>query len=347
MRVFVDMATHAQYVIGGTSPHILEVGTTPDFLGDVLDSGATVAVARESLVTFSVAHGLSSGDPIVITNVTTTPDVTSQVFPVKVVSTTAVTIPVNVTVGDLTGAGIIYSPLKTPINGRYIIPVIEGTDILVDENSYVFGSVTPIDGGDISSENFAGLLARFPMYSNIHFNPLLLGSHVTELDLTATFRDNSVAPPNYFPTRAQTGTAGTAVAPNSTAILPANVHGAGFTRPGVLITDLIDLTALTPLGADEFLVYWKIHQIHSSHDVAGSGLGVTDGVNTPAIRSIVEIEQEPSWFSVYLTIDNGINWQQVTRLVPESFCCLAPNIRLAFVNNSPSKVCLTNYAVIW
>jgi len=346
MRVFVDMATHAQYIVGGTSPYILEVGSTPDFLGDTLGTGITVTAGRQALITFSSAHGLSTGNPLVITTVTTTPDVTNQVFAVRYVDAVTVSIPVEVTVGDLGGTGIAYSPLLTPVNGRYIIPIIEGTDILVDENSYVFGPVTPIDGGDISSENFAGLLARFPMYSNLHFNPLLLGTHVTELDLTARFRDNSAAPPNYYPTRAQTGTAGTAVAPNSTAILPANVHTTPA-RPGVLITDLIDLTPLTPAGADEFLVYWKIHQIHSSHDVAGSGLGTTDGVNAPAIRSIVEIEQEPSWFSVYLSIDDGVNWQPVTRLVPESFCALTPSIRLAFVNNSPSKVCLTNYAVMW
>jgi hypothetical protein len=87
--------------------------------------------------------------------------------------------------------------------------------------------------------------------------------------------------------------------------------------------------------------------MHSSPDVAGTAVGVTRNVNTPAIRSIVEIDQEPSWFDVYVSVDNGLNWQQVDRLVPVTFGMNYTLIRVAFLNRSPSKVYLTNYAIMW
>lgn len=349
MQVYVDLASHVQYIVGGASPHILEVGATPGLLGDLIDDGVTIAAAgRQVTVTFSAAHGLTSGDAIVLSGLSTTPDINGQVFPVRVTSTTTVTIPVNVTVTNPAIVGEAHHPILTPINGRYVIPIIEGTDLQVTSDSYVFGPVAPvIDGGDISSQNFAGLLARYPLYSHIHFNPLLLGSDLAQLDLTATFRDNAYAPPEFHPTRAQTGTSGTATAPNSTAILPNNAYADTVAHPGVLITTELDISPWTPAGTDEFMIYWKIHQMHSSPDVAGTSVGITRQINSPAIRSIVEIDQEPSWFDVYVSVDNGLNWQRVDRLVPVTFGMNYTLIRVAFLNRGPSKVYLTNYAIMW
>lgn len=235
------------------------------------------------------------------------------------------------------------------INGCYIIPVIKGVEFPVDGNSYVLAGAPPgdVDGGDVSSISYAHLLAMYPMYGNVYFNPLLTYKHVEEIDLTATFTDNFSNPPNIyqFPTRIQTGrrSGGPLPAgnmPTHTAILPLNPQSSD-PRPGVMITNEIDLEPYMADGADNFLVYWKLYDFSFTHDVS-NGL-----VNSPAIRSVVEPDQEPNGFKVYLSSDNGFSWCEVGLLEPMGFCDKTKKIRLAFVNRSASKIYLATYAVLF
>lgn len=258
-------------------------------------------------------------------------------------------------VGDL-GSLIIGAPkliqaektpavgVLSPINGKYVVPVDFG-QIRIDTNSYVL----PVDGGDVTSQAYANLLAQFPMFGFVYFNPLLTDAHVGELDLTGVYLSSTG---DTFPTRAQTGRdVGGAVdglSPLSTAVLTAN-DSVSPTRPGVLISNSVDISALTGgVGTDLFMVYWKIYEIETTHDV-NSNYGLLAGTNEPAIRSIKEVEQEPADFKVFLTPDpTSQSWSQLGRLEPIGFCKKITEFSLLFLNESATtKRYIASYAVMF
>lgn len=268
----------------------------------------------------------------------------------------------------LTGNPLITQVEKVPsrdelnaINGKYSIPIVNGADFPVDSDSYILDGSGEIDGGDVASISYAHLLAMYPMFGHIYFNPLLTPDHVDELDLTAQFKDVNLPPPygpsppelpTYFPTRAQTGREqgipgmDSGQMPTHTAVLPVN-SSMSPPRPGILITDEIDISAYTSgVGADEFMVYWYLYDFSVSQDVY-STWGATAGQNNPSIRSIIETEQEPDGFSVYLSPDNGANWCSVGLLEPVAFTSKTTSFRLAFKNESDSKIFIATFAVMF
>ena len=234
-----------------------------------------------------------------------------------------------------------------PMNGKYVIPFPEGADLSVNEDSYIL----PVDGGDLSSQVYAEILARFPMFEYVYYNPMLREADIQELDLTASFVDRAYTPPESFPTRAQTGQPvvgpNSGNYPNGTAILTPNPTTTP-PRPGILITEPIDLLPWTGgVGADLFMAYWRIYGFSVSEDVQGATFGAVADTNDPAIRSIVEINQEPTDFHVYLSPDDGANWFELGRLEPLGFCCKVEEVRLAFRNDGAEKVYLANFGLMF
>lgn len=238
---------------------------------------------------------------------------------------------------------------STTINGKYVVETPAG-QLPIDSSSYVL----PVDGGDIFSLGYQQLLDLYPMFNNIVFNPLVRATDVASFDLSATVDNasNQVLSAPYtgnLVTRAQVGRgsapfAGTASL--STAILGANPQTTP-PKPGVLVTDTIDISAATSgAGANEFMVYWKIYGISTSEDII-SDFGVFANTNSPAIRSIEEVNQEGSGFVVAVSIDDGASFTPINRLEPASFCVNGTQIRLAFLNTTSSKVYLATYALLF
>jgi hypothetical protein len=233
------------------------------------------------------------------------------------------------------------------INGKYVLPIFKGAEFPVDQSSYVLAGGV-VDGGDISSISMAHMLADYPMFSNVYFNPLLTAAHVDEIDFTAQFRDIITSPGNVymFGVRIQTGRPTSMLPdpvgqmPTHTAIMPIN-RATTPDRPGVLITQEIDLSTYMPDGTDNFLVYWKLLDFDVSQDV------VQGTTNEPSVRTVTEPDQEPDDFAVFLSPDNGVSWCQVGLLEPVGFCDKTQKIRVAFVNRSDTKIYLANYAVLF
>lgn len=234
---------------------------------------------------------------------------------------------------------------STPINGKYIVDVPEGSYVEVDSSSYVLNAGV-IDSGSVVSLAFANLLANYPMYDNILFNPLILASDVNDIDLSATVPDGT----STLSTRAQVGRGSPdpqeGLSPMSTAILPLN-NTVSPSRPGLLVTDTIDITSFTSgVGAREFMVYWKLFEFTTSEDIT-SNYGSTSGLNEPSIKYIVESNQEPVDFEVLLSVDDGSTYYPVGRLEPIAFCNPNVSIRIAFKNESSNKIYVANYAVMF
>lgn len=258
---------------------------------------------------------------------------------------------------------------QTPVNGQYLIPFPDGIELTINTDSYVLDGGGGLDGGDITSMAFAQLLAMFPMYGNIYFNPLLTDEHVGELDLTALFKNVNLpaphgpSPPNppvYFPTRAVTGRGplnppaqpyAAGQMPTHTHLLPVNDTMVDPPeslpeRPGMLITTDIDISALEPAGVTDFMVYWKLLNFEVSNDVS-STYGANAGDNKPAERTVEETDQEPGGFTVYISADGGANWSELDLMVPFIFGAPTTVFRLAFENYSNSRIYIANFAVLF
>lgn len=232
-----------------------------------------------------------------------------------------------------------------PFNGRYALPVPDGTELDVDSSSVI----VPQNGTtDLAAVAAANLLARFPMYGNIAYNFLLEAADIAALDLALAPAVSAIAG-NTPITRAQVGRGAglnTGTAPNSVALLPDNTRVAP-NRPGMLITDTIDITAPTSgAGADEFLVWWQLYDFNTTEDTR-SDFGIFNGNNTPSERQISEIDQEPGTLSVFISHDDGTTWTPVGRLEPTDLITFDLSVRLAFLNTGPAKLYIAAYAVMF
>ena len=226
---------------------------------------------------------------------------------------------------------------RTAINGRFALSAMRGADFTIGPNDHVL----PVDGMDVSSRIYAGILASYPMFQNVLFNPLLQASDLLDFDLAAQFKWVWSSPPiYYFPTRAQLGRAPgwldspTGLAPMMVAVLAMNAYGSP-SHPGCLITQEFTLPAMTGTPwvlqeTSKFMVYWKTYGFDVTHDLAADS-GGTPG-NAPSVRYLKEIEQEPADFAVYFTPDDGANWYPVGLLEPLHLCKPTSKFRLAFLN---------------
>lgn len=243
--------------------------------------------------------------------------------------------------------------VAVPVNGKYVVAIPDGSAVQVTRDSVILPTSDP---NSIVAQAYAGLLAQLPQYESILYNPLLTDSDIDDLDLTGTITLGT----DTFSTRVQTGrgTAGPLVsgnAPNSTALLPVNdTLGIGNDRPGCLITNTIDISPLLPPAppgecfipaANEFVLWWKLYDFQTSEDVRSS-FGKFSGSNDPALREIIEVDQEPSGLEVYISSDDGQSWERANLLEPVSTCA-GVSLRVAFLNFSTSRLYLAAYAVIF
>ena len=231
--------------------------------------------------------------------------------------------------------------ISVPINGKYVIDVPEGSQVEVDPTSYVLNGLGNVDSGSVVDLAMQNLLELYPGSDFLRYNVLITGTHSGELDATATWSDGT----NSFSPRFQNGrtVAPAGCAPNSVAMLPANPTTTP-PRPGLIITDTIDISPEIPAGTGNFRVWWKFYEFETSEDVLAE-YSPGSGTNSPAIRTIVETEA-PN-VTVYLSNDDGGSWVPVEKLDPVSFCDAGTEVRIAFVNSGDTKIYLAGYAILF
>ena len=243
-------------------------------------------------------------------------------------------------------------------NGKYILPMPLDIDFPITATDHILDGSGDIDATSVVSKGYAHLLAQFPQYGNIYFNPLLTSDHVGELVLDESFwfTDRSGTPPypNYYPrfqTGREEGVDDDGQMPTHTALLPIN-DKVDPPRPGMIITDEIDIGPYTldcdnnPVGADEFMLYWRLYKFVVTDDIAADS-GAKAGQNSPALRLIEETDDEPDGFSVYISVDGGATWCLAGLLDPVAFCDKATTIRIAFRNDTAEKLFLACFALMF
>lgn len=233
------------------------------------------------------------------------------------------------------------------VNGMYSIPVPDGVSVKVRPNSVVLPSNSP---DSVIQQSYAGLLAQLPMFDNILFNPLIEASDMDDLDPSGALVTGN--PLVTYESRNQIGRgtggplpAGTAA--NSVALLPQN-DTVSPSRPGVLVTDTIDIGPATGgAGAASFAVYWYFYEFETTVDARAS-VGTFANQNTPALRRIIEIDQEPGDLEVFLSVNDGVSYHPVQHLEPISFCSANTSIKIAFLNANPTtRRYLAAYALLF
>lgn len=229
-----------------------------------------------------------------------------------------------------------------PFNGRFSVPVPAGAALEVTHDSIVGG------GGpnDVWAQGMSALLAQYPMYEYIVYNPLLTAADMDDIDLTA-LGPSSLIPRLQMGRGATTDPGPTGNAPNMVALLPRNTRVVP-SRPGCLVTSQIDIGPMTSgVGADEFMVWWKTYNFTTTEDVS-TDYGLLAGTNEPSFKNIVEVDQEPSTLAVYITHDDGATWTPIDRLDPTDLIFYDTRVRLAFINTSASvRVYLAGYAILF
>lgn len=232
-----------------------------------------------------------------------------------------------------------------PSNGKFYVDVPEGVfPPPVNVGSRLLGP-SPTN---LVPTIFNGLLRAFPRYSFVKYNAFLIPSDIDALDLAASFPVSEGPPPVKHETRAQVGRGvgvDSGVAPNSVAVLSQNSTTSPV-RPGLLITNTIDISADRPVGTTDFMVYWKIHEYTVTPDVMAYD-GPSTGQNEAAIKGLVEVEQSPPDLDVFISTNDGGGYSLVGRLLPISVCDAGTLIRIAFVNRSPTKRYLASYAILY
>lgn len=236
----------------------------------------------------------------------------------------------------------------TVINGKFVFDIPIG-DIPVTDSSFFYPT-----SNSVVEAGFNNLLSAYNIFTGMQYTALRHSSDLAFFDKTATVDNtgdplalggdfNHVLIPRY-----QTGSsiAPIGLVPNSTALLPENASDStpGTRKPGLLATSMF-----TVPSTNNFLVYWKIYQIDTTHDVR-SDYGSTAGQNMAAQRILTEVDQTFSGdFHVAISVDNGVSYSLVPdRMVPFTLAAPGTQVRLAFINtHSSSKIYLGAFALLY
>lgn len=245
----------------------------------------------------------------------------------------------------------------TTVSGQFVLPVPPGISVDVTEASYI----TPQDATSLPGLIAAELLIRYPMYDHVLYDFLLEDTDIAGYDLGAGVvapTAASVSPPGpawaaFIPSpngaRCQIGRGAgpgpTGNAPGSVAILPKNTAQAAPTY-GHIVTDLNDISATSPTGTDDAMMWWFVTQMSTTTDIL-HGFGASLGLESPALRRMTEVDQELPDFYCYVSNDDGVTWYLAEYLTPTDLVSAGTDIRVAFLNLSTSKVYLLGWALLY
>ena len=100
-------------------------------------------------------------------------------------------------------------------------------------------------------------------------------------------------------------------------------------------------------GTDEVMMWWRVFSSSTTEDQGFSNQGATAGLNDPAVKSMAETAQEPADLRVYASVDDGLNWIQVTYLEPIDLTNAGSELRLCFVNVGSNRFYLNGFCVLF
>ncbi len=223
------------------------------------------------------------------------------------------------------------------VNGKFILDVPNGVSVPDPIPSTLAGLTDAI---------YDGLLSLYPRYGFVQYNALVTGADSNLLDTTAVFPYDHGPPLRTWEVRAQVGRFGApsdnGLAPNGVKILAQN-NAVVPARPGVLITDTIDVSADVPAGVTDVMVHWCIASTSITNDV----MNYNTGENTPSLKTMVEVTQNPATLEAYISTDDGASYDRLYLDTPFTAAVAGTLLRVAFVNLGSAPVTLVSYALLY
>jgi len=235
---------------------------------------------------------------------------------------------------------IIESGPFTPsdMKGRYELSTPSTLGIIpLQSGDYVF----PRDIGSVISRIESAFISVYAGYNGVIYNPLLESADDIS-DSTALFPDSSGA---ISPRMIKGDT------PNITGVCALNesapnaLDPTGYSDPGMMITEEIDLGALTGgAGSQNVMVWWRAVTKTFTYDKSPIQ-GLREDVNEPS--RLVYTDADPTLLKVYISSDNGGSYSELTNLNPHSFLAPETMVRLAFRNDGSQDVYILAYGIMY
>lgn len=231
---------------------------------------------------------------------------------------------------------------KLTVNGRWILPVPDGSAVVVDSSSTI---------SSVETDCLSEMLIRYPMYDFIIGNWF---RETADLDaVNQTPGSGPLASALRYRMGRKAALPNPGVAPNCIEIPGVNPYAA-VAVPGQLVLGTIDLTAADgafpgiPGGTDEVMLWWELATSATSEDVCTAyGNWTGSSTNTPAERTLTKANPEPANFEVYVSNDEGASWYQAYHLEPIDLTNLDTRFRIAFVNRGTTPVHLLAFCALF
>ena len=93
-------------------------------------------------------------------------------------------------------------------------------------------------------------------------------------------------------------------------------------------------------------MWWKINRMSVTED-QGSTQATTPTTNNPSIKSLVEINEEDSFFLAYASVDDGASWYRIPYLEPIDLINAGTELRVAFLNVGDTKIYVEGFCVLF
>lgn len=226
---------------------------------------------------------------------------------------------------------IIESSISTPVNMNGKIEIYHPLETGAISPFPAPATLRDFVNGEVTNR----ILNAFPSNQNLYINPLLDSSDYDFDFLSSIGLDDGQGTTRQYTTRIKEGNT-----PNVMSVLASNEYQ-GYTTYGVAITNPI---ALQVQNVQTVTLFWKAVHKTFTQDKTPVDTYAPD-TNEPTALRYEEVD--PSLFSVYITNNGGVTYEEVTNLQPISFSVLAQNVTIAFVNRSNRDAYILTYGIMY
>lgn len=201
----------------------------------------------------------------------------------------------------------------------------------------ILGAIDPNGTlSEIRTRISEGFMISYPGWNGVIYNDLPTEDGGTTLDDSASFDGNEV--------RYKWGTGANLLGlfAQSVTSPPTGTYWS-YIRPGLVVTQPIDISGIIPAGTLSFKIWWRaVYKTYTQDKTPIKDL--REDANEPAYQRYETADS----FKVYISRDDGSTYSEVENLVDFSWGGGLPptEIRLAFVNEGDRDAFLLAYAIM-
>lgn len=100
-------------------------------------------------------------------------------------------------------------------------------------------------------------------------------------------------------------------------------------------------------GTDDVMLWWRVSNFNVSEDQGFAEQGPGAGENAPALKSMVEVDQELADLLVYVSVDDGASWYRANYMEPLDLGSSGSDLRVCFINVGSTPIVLQGFCVLF